>query len=93
MNISQVFQSIPLITKIAGPLIGAITTIKSIKDLIYKRKSMSKVDFKFEGSKLSIAVDPNEDGQSVLKVEVDLAEIPDEVLSLISAKKAEKSKA
>lgn len=50
---------------------------------------MSKVDFKFEGSKLSVVVDPNEDGQAVIKVEVELAEIPDEVLSLISAKKSE----
>jgi hypothetical protein len=50
---------------------------------------MEKVKFEFEGSKLKIAVDPNGDGQAVLKVEVELAEIPDEVLSLISAKKAE----
>lgn len=45
------------------------------------------VDFKFEGTKLLVTVDPNKDGQCVLKVEVDLAEIPDEVLSLISGKK------
>jgi hypothetical protein len=46
------------------------------------------VDFKFEGSKLLINVDPNKDGQVVLAVTVDLAEIPDEVLSLLSAKKS-----
>ncbi len=45
------------------------------------------VEFKFEGAKLLIVVDPNKDGGPVLKVEVDLAEIPDEVLSLIAAKK------
>jgi hypothetical protein len=45
------------------------------------------VEFKFEGAKLVIVVDPNKDGGAVLKVEVDLAEIPDEVFSVISAKK------
>lgn len=54
-----------------------------------KGDSMEKaVDFKFEGSKLLIAIDPNKDGGPVLKLEIDLAEIPDEVLSLIAAKKA-----
>lgn len=46
------------------------------------------VEFKFEGSKLLIAIDPNKDGGPVLKLEIDLAEIPDEVMSVISAKKA-----
>jgi hypothetical protein len=46
------------------------------------------VKFEFEGSKLLIAVDPNRDGGPVVKVEIDLMEIPDEVMSLISAKKA-----
>lgn len=51
---------------------------------------MSKaVDFKFEGSKLVVVVDPNQDGQAVVKVEVELAEIPDEVLSAIQEKKVE----
>lgn len=50
---------------------------------------MDKVKFEFEGSKLKIAVDPNGDGQPVVKVEVELAEIPDEVLSVITSKKAE----
>lgn len=50
---------------------------------------MSKVKFEFEGSKLKLAIDPNEDGQAVLSLELELAEIPDEVLSLISSKKAE----
>lgn len=47
------------------------------------------VEVKFEGSKLLVVVDPNKDGQPVLKVEVELAEIPDEVLSAIAAKKSE----
>ena len=52
-----------------------------------------KPEFKVEGSKLVIvvAVDPNEDGQAVLKntTEVDILEIPDEVMSLVLSKKAE----
>jgi len=43
--------------------------------------------FRFEGSTLIIEVDPNKDGDVVLKVEVNLAEIPDEVLSLINTEK------
>jgi hypothetical protein len=50
---------------------------------------MEKVKFEFEGSKLKVSVDPNGDGQPVMKIELELAEIPDEVLSVISAKKAE----
>ena len=56
---------------------------------------MSKVkhDLKIEGSKLviTVSVDPNEDGQAVLKntTEVDILEIPDEVMAVISAKKTE----
>jgi hypothetical protein len=46
------------------------------------------IEFKFEGAKLLISVDPNKDGGPVLSLTVDLAEIPDEVFSLISAKKA-----
>lgn len=52
-----------------------------------------KPEFKVEGTKLviSVSVDPNEDGQPVLKntTEVDILEIPDEVVSLVVAKKAE----
>jgi hypothetical protein len=47
------------------------------------------VKFEFVGSKLLIAVDPNRDGGPVLKLEIDLMEIPDEVMSVISAKKAQ----
>lgn len=47
------------------------------------------VELKFEGSKLIVVVDPNKDGQAVLKLELELAEIPDEVLSAIAAKKAQ----
>jgi len=45
------------------------------------------VDFRFEGSKLIVVVDPNKDGEPVLSVELELAEIPDEVLSAINSKK------
>lgn len=52
--------------------------------------SMSEaVKINFEGSKLLVIVDPNKDGQAVVKLEVELAEIPDEVLSAIQAKKAQ----
>lgn len=55
---------------------------------------MSKlIDFKFEGSKLkaNVNVDPNGDGEPVMviAVEIELAEIPDEVMSLITKKKSE----
>lgn len=50
---------------------------------------MSKVKYAFEGSKLKVELDPNEDGQAVLKLELELAEIPDEVLSAVASKKAE----
>lgn len=53
-----------------------------------------KHDLKFEGSKVlaSVEVDPNGDGQPVAKitVEIDLAEVPDEVMSAVMKKKAEK---
>lgn len=48
-----------------------------------------KVDYKFEGTNLIVTVDGNNDGQPVLSLTLALAEIPDEIFSLISAKKAE----
>lgn len=45
------------------------------------------VSFKFEGSKLIVSIDSNKDGEPVLSLTLDLAEIPDEVLALITAKK------
>ena len=52
---------------------------------------MKKPEFKFNGTHLeiSVEVDPNGDGQPVasLKLDVDLAEIPDEVMSAIASKK------
>lgn len=54
-----------------------------------------KPEFKIEGSKLVIRaqIDPNGDGQAVasVAVEVDLLEIPDEVMSAIAKKKSEKA--
>jgi len=41
------------------------------------------VEFRIDGGMLIIEVDPNKDGQNVLVVNVDLAEIPDEVLSVL----------
>ena len=52
-----------------------------------------KKDFKFEGSKLIVTAefDPNGDGQPVMKIaaEIDMAEIPDEVLDAVAKKKSE----
>jgi hypothetical protein len=47
------------------------------------------VSYVFEGTKLIITVDPNKDGQPVLSLTIEMSEIPDEVLSAISSKKAE----
>ena len=48
---------------------------------------MSKVSFEFEGSKLKIGADINEDGQPSVAIVIDLAEIPEEVLAAIAAVK------
>ena len=63
----------------------AITPIKIQGD----NMEAKSVDYKFEGTKLIVTVDPNKDGQAVLTVVLEIAEIPDEVLSAISSKKAE----
>lgn len=42
-----------------------------------------KVKFEITDGKLIIQVDPNEDGQIVLEVKIDLLEVPDEVLSAL----------
>ena len=41
------------------------------------------IDFKVEEGKLVINVDPNEDGEPVVSVVVDIVEIPDEVMDLL----------
>ena len=46
------------------------------------------VSFKFEGSKLVISIDSNKDGEPVLSLTLNLAEIPEEILALVTAKKA-----
>ena len=43
-----------------------------------------KVEFKVEDNKLKIMVDPNQDGEPLMTVIVDITEIPDEVLSAIN---------
>jgi hypothetical protein len=48
-----------------------------------------KVDYKFEGTNLIVNVDGNDDGQPVISLTLSLAEIPDEILSLITSKKAQ----
>jgi heat shock protein HslJ len=55
---------------------------------------MTKFEYKFEGSKLklSAAADTNKDGEpvAVMNLEIDLAEIPDEVFAAIKSKKESK---
>lgn len=55
--------------------------------------SSVKKEFKFDGTKLvaEVGFDSNDDGQPVAKLslEIDIAEIPDEVLSAVMKKKAE----
>lgn len=41
------------------------------------------VELKFEGAKAIIVVDPNKDGLPLMKVELDLMQIPQEVKDLI----------
>lgn len=45
-----------------------------------------KVDYRFEGTKLIVTIDGNNDSQPVLSLTLDLAEIPDEVMSIITKK-------
>lgn len=41
------------------------------------------VELKFEGTKAVIVIDPNKDGSPLVKVELDLMQIPAEVKDLI----------
>ena len=41
------------------------------------------IDFKIEDAKLIIKVDPNKDGQAVVELNVDLAEVADEIIDAI----------
>ena len=45
------------------------------------------VDYKFNGTQLIVTVDPNKDGQPVVTLTIEMAEIPDEVLAAIASKK------
>lgn len=42
-----------------------------------------KFDFKVEEGFLVITADPNQDGQPLVYIKIDIAEIPDEVLSAL----------
>lgn len=44
------------------------------------------VTFKVENNQLVISVDPNKDGEAVISVVVNIAEIPDEVASALIKK-------
>ena len=44
------------------------------------------IDFNFEDGKLILSVDPNKDGQPVVFLSVDVAEVPDEIVSALSKK-------
>jgi hypothetical protein len=45
------------------------------------------LDFNIVDGKFILVVDPNKNGVSVLRLELDLAEVPSEVLSLFNQKK------
>ena len=47
------------------------------------------VTFKFEGTNLVVAVDTDKDGVNLLNLSLNLAEVPSEVLALITKKKEE----
>ncbi len=43
-----------------------------------------KVDFAIVDGKFVITVDPNQDGENLLEFKLNLAEVPDELVSLFS---------
>lgn len=45
------------------------------------------VNFEFKDTKLLVAIDGDKDGVPVVKIELDLAEIPSETWELIKAKR------
>lgn len=44
--------------------------------------------FGIEGTKFIVGFDPNKDGQPVMKLEIDILEVPDEIVALVSKKPA-----
>lgn len=42
------------------------------------------VEFGVEGTKFIVKVDPNADGDALLKLELDILEIPDELVSIFN---------
>jgi len=44
------------------------------------------IDYSFEGSNLTIKVDPNKDGQPVISLTISLTEVADEILSALKPK-------
>lgn len=53
-----------------------------MKTLDGKKLAMTTQDGKF-----IILVDPNQDGEALIKLEVDLAEVPDELIDIFKKKK------
>jgi hypothetical protein len=51
-----------------------------------KTDEKKMIDFKFEDGKMILSVDPNKDGEPVLFLMIDAAEVPDEIVSIISKK-------
>lgn len=60
--------------------------VQTIKET--KMEEKKAVVFKIDGGFFYISVDPNKDGQNVLELKVDLAEVPDEVISALKSKDA-----
>lgn len=44
------------------------------------------VTFALDGSNFVLVVDPNKDGQALLRIEIDITEVPDELVSLLKKK-------
>ena len=78
--------------KIAAKIIyGCLEAWCFLRRLALKKRSLSMetkaASWAVEGSTLVISVDLNKDGQPLLTVRLEMAEIPDEVLSAIMKKK------
>jgi len=48
---------------------------------------MDVVKFEYQDTKLFVSIDPNKNGVPVIKLELDLSEIPSEVWEAIKAKR------
>ena len=52
-----------------------------------EKKVYKMIDMSIRDGKFHLSVDPNKDGEPVLVLALDLAEIPDEIISVFMSKK------